>query len=326
MSHTLEFLNRIPANFISSKVKEILPEHYATEYPNLVEFLEAYYDYMEKDDEGFSYFISSIYQARDLNSNLLTQLDNIFDEIGMGVNTADFSINPRLVAKLFASFYREKGSANSAKLFFRGFYNENVEIEYPKRNIFIVNESLIGPDSLRYIQDDKRYQIHSILIKSGIPIARWETLYKRFVHPAGWYLAGDIFVETTVNLAIGDMPISIQDSSAGIITFENSASVATITFSPLTVIIADDADSDLYAERVNPYRMISSISDWTISEINDQYNSIIEAIDENAPTFDQDSDGIIKSVNMSNTLETMDQSIFDYWDSANNTYQYLDSV
>jgi len=145
MSHTLDSLNRVQSNFISSKVREVLPEHFVTDYPNLVEFLESYYDYMEKDDQGFTYFISSLYQARDLNTTLLAQLNSIFTEIGLGTNVSDFKINPRLVAKLFADFYREKGSANSAKLFFRGFFDEEVEIVYPKRNIFVVNESLLGP-------------------------------------------------------------------------------------------------------------------------------------------------------------------------------------
>ena len=326
MSHTLDSLNRVSSNFISSKVREVLPEHFVTDYPNLVEFLESYYDYMEKDDQGFSYFISSLYQARDLNTTLLAQLNSIFTEIGLGTNVSDFKINPRLVAKLFADFYREKGSANSAKLFFRGFFDEEVEIQYPKRNIFIVNESLLGPDSLRYIQDDKRYQIHSILIKSGIPITKWEALYKKFVHPTGWYLAGDIFVEGIVNLGLGTMPISIQDSSAGIITFENTASVATLTFTPITIITADDEDSDLYAERLSVSRRLSNLSTITIAQMADQYNKFIEYADENSPTFDQDSDGTIRAVDFTNTVETMDQSIFDYWDSANNTYQYPDSA
>ena len=326
MSHTLDSLNRVQSNFISSKVREVLPEHFVTDYPNLVEFLESYYDYMEKDDQGFTYFISSLYQARDLNTTLLAQLNSIFTEIGLGTNVSDFKINPRLVAKLFADFYREKGSANSAKLFFRGFFDEEVEIVYPKRNIFVVNESLLGPDSLRYIQDDKRYQIHSILIKSGIPISRWETLYKKFVHPSGWYLAGDIFIEGIVNLGLDSMPIAIQDSNAGVIIFENTASVAALTFTPITIITADDEDSDLYAERLSVSRKISNLSTITIAQMADQYNKFIEYADENSPTFDQDSDGIIRAVDFTNTVETMDQSIFDYWDSANNTYQYPDSA
>jgi hypothetical protein len=325
MSHNISHLNRVPVNFHTSKVREVLPEHFPTEYPNLVEFLESYYDYMEKDDQGFTYLLNSLYQARDLNTTLLSQLDKIFDEIGLGLNSTDFNINPRLIAKLFANFYREKGSANSAKLFFRGFFDEEVDIVYPKNNMFIVNESRLGPDSLKYIQDDKRYQIHSILIRSGVSLAKWETLFKRFVHPSGFYLAGDIVVEGTVNLGIGDMPISILDSNAGVVSFENTASIASLTFEPLSLIIADDADSDLYSERIDPYKSISDLGgSVTLAQFDDQYNSFIEFQDENSSRFDQDSDGIIVSVDFSNSVETMDQSNFDYLDSTNNTFQYLD--
>jgi hypothetical protein len=310
-------LNRFPANFNKSSVKEILPEHFTTEYPKLVEFLEAYHDYMQDDPNGFSYLINSLYQARDLNTNLLSQLDNIFVEIGLGQKSADFNINPRLVAKLFANFYREKGSLNSAKLFFRGFFNEE----------FIVNESRIGADSVRFIQNDERFQIHSILIKSGVQIGAWEALFKKFVHPAGFHLAGDVVLENTVNFALADMPISVPDDNAGVLSFENTANVTALTFQPLTVIQSDDADSDLYAERINPYRTIGSMgSTVTLAQFDDQYNSFIEAGDENGPRFDQDSDGTIVSVDMTNTIETMDQSIFDYWDSDNNTFHYQDSA
>ena len=325
MSHNISHLNRVPVNFHTSKVREVLPEHFPTEYPNLVEFLESYYDYMEADDAGFTYLLNTLYQARDLNTTLLSQLDNIFDEIALGLNSSDFNINPRLVAKLFANFYREKGSANSAKLFFRGFFNEEVDIVYPKNNMFIVNESRLGPDSLRYIQDDKRYQIHSILIKSGVSLAKWETLFKRFVHPSGFYLAGDIVVEGTVNLGLADMPISILDSNAGVISFESMASVASLTFQPMTLILADDADSDVYSERINPYRSLNDFGgSLTLAQFDDQYNSFIEFQDENGPRFDQDSDGIIVSVDFSNSVETMDQTNFDYLDSTNNTFQYID--
>ena len=327
MSHNVDFLDRLPVNFNKSNVKEILPEHFTTEYPKLVEFLEAYHDYMQEDNDGFSYLISSLYQARDLNTNLLSQLDNIFTEVGLGQKSADFDINPRLVAKLFANFYREKGSLNSAKLFFRGFFNEEVTVEYPKNNMFIVNESKIGTDSLRYIQNDERFQIHSILIKSGVQIGVWEILFKKFVHPAGFYLAGDVVLENTVNIALADMPISIQDSNAGVLSFENTANVAAFTFQPLTVIQSDDNDSDLYAERTNPYRTIQSTSVFgTLGGFNDRYNSFIDFADANGGRFDQDSDGVVVAVDMTNTIETMDQSIFDYWDSDNNTFQYQDSA
>jgi hypothetical protein len=323
MSHGINHLNRLPVDFMKSNVKEILPEHFATDYPKLVEFLEAYHDYMHAEGEGFSHLIDSLYQARDLNSNVLSQLDNIFAEIGLGQSSSDFDINPRLVAKLFANFYREKGSLNSAKLFFRAFFNEEVTVEYPKNSMFIVNESKVGPDSLKFIQNDERYQIFSLLIKSGVQIGAWETLFKRFVHPAGFYLAGDVFVENVVDLGIVNMPISIEDSSAGVLTFENTANVALATFQSLTSIMLDDGDSDLYAGRFNPYRTLLDASLFpTLADFDNQYNNFIDFADNNGPMLDQAADGTVVAVDMSNSVETMDMAVFDLWDSDNNTFQY----
>lgn len=326
MSNRFDHQGRLPLNLIIDKTKEALPEHFATEYPDLVKFLDIYYDYMEKDDGGFSYSIQGLYQIRDLATTQLSSLDSIFKEIGNNTQSADFFADPRFVAKILSSFYKAKGSRISAEGFFRAFYGEESQITYPKNNMFIVNESTLGVDSLRFIQDDKRFQVHSILIQSGIPIAKWEQLFKVFVHPAGWYLSGDLVIESKFNLGLGIMPSAIQDSSAGVIISENMASVSFAPFTSATGIIQDDVDSDSFSERVSFRRNLSALASLTISELADQYNSLIAIIDENSPTLDEDSDGTIKAVDFSNSLETMDQSIFDYWDSDANVFQYQDSA
>jgi hypothetical protein len=322
MSNRFDYNGRLPLNLIIDKTKEALPEHFATEYPDLVKFLDIYYDFMEKDDEGYSYFIQGLYQARDLSTTQLSSLDNIFKEIGNNSQSADFFADPRFIAKVIASFYKAKGSKISAEGFFRAFFGEEASIVYPKNNMFIVNDSRLGTDSLKYIQDDKRYQIHSILIQSGIPLAKWKDLFKLFVHPAGWYLAGDVVIEGIYNLSASSMPIALLDSAAGTAIFEETAFATLTQNQSITGIIIDDNDSDSLAERVSLIRQIQLFNTLTIAGIADQYNSIIEFADENSPTFDEDSDGIIRAVDFSNTIETMDMNKFDY----GNPLQYQDSA
>ena len=325
MSHRYDYKSRLPLNLISDKTIEVLPEHYATEYPNLVKFLDIYNEYLEKDDEGFSYLIQGLYQVRDLNSTQLSSLDNIFKEIGNNSSTADYFADPRFVAKVIASFYSAKGSKISAEGFFRAFFGEEANIVYPKRDMFIINESRLGPDSVKYIQDAERYQIHSILIQSGIPLSKWKELFKVFVHPAGWYLSGDVAIESVINLGLGTMPLAIQDSAAGLIILEDMASFNFNTIGSVTAIINDDTDSDLYAERLSTRRPLSLVETIQLSVLNQQYNSLIELFDENSPKFDGDS-GSGAFMDLSNAIETMDQNIFDYWDSDQNVFQYQDSA
>lgn len=322
MSNRFDYNGRLPLNLIIDKTKEALPEHFATEYPDLVKFLDVYYDFMEKDDEGYSYFIQGLYQARDLSTTQLSSLDNIFKEIGNNSQAADFFADPRFVAKVIASFYKAKGSKISAEGFFRAFFGEEASIVYPKNNMFIVNDSRLGSDSLKYIQDDKRYQIHAILIQSGIPLAKWKDLFKLFVHPAGWYLAGDVVIEGIYNLNAVSMPIAVLDSAAGTAIFEETAYATFTSNQSITGIITDDADSDSLAQRVSLIRQIQLFNTLTIAELADQYNTIIKFADENSPTFDEDSDGTVRAVDFSNTIETMDMNKFDY----GNPLQYQDSA
>lgn len=328
MSHLIKYKDRIDPTFLTDKIAQILPEHFAEDYPNLIVFLEKYYDLLFEEDSGFSYIIQSLYMLKDLNETLLTDLNNIYDELGINLTTNSVPINPREFAKLIHFGYNSKGSRLSTELFFKIFYGEDPIVSYPKNNMFIVGESQIGPDSLKFIQDDKRYQNHSILITSGIPLAKWKDQYKKYAHPIGFYIAGDTLLEGNVNLALNTMPLIIPDSDAGLVRYElSSGTIALNSFGNITRIYPDDLDSDGYAERVSLTKSILSFwTGFTLGQFDDQYNSFIDAIDENSPTFDADSDGIIKSVDFSNTAETMDQSTFDYWDSVNNTFQYQQPV
>lgn len=326
MTNVFDYKKRLPANFITDRVEDLLPEYFPGEYPNIVSFLKKYYDYMERDHEGFSYVIQTLYQARSISDNTLEQLDNVLFEIGNGTQGGDFFADSRNVAKLFSTFYRLKGSKLSAESFFRAFYGEEVEVVFPKNNMFIVNDSRIGSESLKFIQDDKRYQIHSVLIRSGVALGVWESLYKTFVHPAGFYLAGDTIIEEPVSLTI-TLPDIIPDSAAGITVYEAVASALTAPLTSLTRIVPDDGDADLFSERISLDRNLNTFVTFTLEQFDLQYSSFIDAVDANSPTFDRDSDGVIRStVGFSNTVETMDQSIFDYWDSDNNTFHYRDSA
>ena len=49
VEQTLLDFSRRDINLTESKVREVLPSHYLSEYPDLVKFLEYYYDWMDSD-------------------------------------------------------------------------------------------------------------------------------------------------------------------------------------------------------------------------------------------------------------------------------------
>lgn len=308
--HTIEDTNRRDINLHQSKVKDILPEYFLAEYPDFVVFLEKYYEYLEDDTtHSFDKSIKNLYSIKDISQTDIDNLDLILAEIGDGLTAASFFQNPRLMLRLLSNFYRAKGTVVSTEGFFRSFYNQEVTVEYPKNNIFIVGESEIGYESLKFIQDNRIYQIFSILLKIGMSVTDYESLYKKLIHPAGWHFAGEVVSQSEVNLGItgrGDDVTGLYGS----IIFVAPATVDPATgFNEITALI----DSDGNDIRVNVNELIEQYQDVTVSELNALYSSIAQILTPNSFTYD-DSDNTSRP-DTSMTLETTDNSIFTRYTS-----------
>tara|TARA_B100000683_G_scaffold277493_1_gene336394 strand:+ start:1035 stop:2075 length:1041 start_codon:yes stop_codon:yes gene_type:complete len=333
MSHGPDY-NRTNLNLRSYSIKEVLPQYYAGAYPNLITFLEGYYDYMDSD--GTIDALQDLYTLYDLEATDLKYIENIFASIADGANSTYFG-EPREVLRNFANFYRVKGTKYSAEGFFRAFYGLDVEIEYPKNNLFIVGESQIGTESLRFIQNSALYQIFSVLIKSSIPLNTWKNLYKKFVHPAGFFLGGQVVLEIpSTNSQVGVMPLSIEEPPPPLFV----EGVANFTIPNGLVetlgILPDDGDSDTVVERIDLKATVGDYKDMPADVFAASYGKIDDAMNINSPTFDDSakdfapfySDGEEGPANdqhgvrMSNDIERFDQAIW-FYDSAAGNPRYM---
>ena len=306
---TLRDFDRLPISMKRSLVKEVLPEYFVAEYPNFITFLEAYYDNLDSD-ENFGDLIKDLYTIRDVEDNTLSQLDLMFKEIALGISHTQFA-TPREVIRNFAEFFRVKGTKYSAQGFFRAFFGEDVEIEYPKENLFIVGESELGIDSLDVLQDGGLYQVLSILVKAPVSYATWGNLYRKFVHPGGFYLGAEVLIQTTQTNFLTAPNVKL-DSDAGEITFETTVSLlGTLTTSSDTTLIqtmgatsyvSGDSDQDfiwhnmnglletdssytdrnadnsqtIFTVRLEPNMQIRDIASLTIDSANETYSSIYD--------------------------------------------------
>jgi len=306
---TLRDLDRLPISMKRSLVKEVLPEYFVAEYPNFITFLEAYYDNLDSD-ENFGDLVKDLYTIRDVEDNTLSQLDLMFKELALGISHTQFT-TPREVIRNFAEFFRVKGTKYSTQGFFRAFFGEDVEIEYPKENLFIVGESELGIDGLDVLQDGGLYQVLSVLVKAPVSYATWGNLYRKFVHPGGFYLGAEVLIQTTqTNLLTA--PLVKLDSDAGEITFETTVSLlGTLTTSSDTTLIqtmgatsyvSGDSDQDfiwhnmnglletdssytdrnadssqtIFTVRLEPNMQIRDIASLTIDSANETYSSIYD--------------------------------------------------
>jgi hypothetical protein len=118
---------------ISTLVPSQVPEYIRTNYTTFVQFIQAYYDYM--DQTGVVVDISTI---RDLDKSIALFIDHIKYEIAPKI---PFDISEhRFDAMHLRDLYDAKGSESSIKLLFRMLYAKETEISYPSQQMLIPSD------------------------------------------------------------------------------------------------------------------------------------------------------------------------------------------
>ena len=78
-------LNRRNLTLFNSEVETVLPDYFKQSYPDLVKFLNYYYDFVQREEpDSFSTLIYDLYQIRDIEQTSLEYLNLLFKEIGGG--------------------------------------------------------------------------------------------------------------------------------------------------------------------------------------------------------------------------------------------------
>jgi len=212
---------------------------------------------------------------------------------------------PTTAIAVFAPIFLFRSSyLFSIEGFFRAFFNEEVTIEYPKEQMFIVNESQIGYESQKFIQDDELYQVFSILVKIGLSVQDYQTLYNKFVHPAGWHFQGQVSTDGVVEIdpiAITQDPL---DSGAPPIISDVASVTLAAPFSETTGLL--ESDGTLIRVRLDD--KIETYQDLTVTEIARFYDNIATLLTPNSFTLDDSADSI--GPDLSLNLETIDNAMF----------------
>lgn len=323
MDKTLQDINRRDISVSRDYVERVLPTYFGEEYPKFIALLKAYYEYMNQEG-NFGDQLKSLATTRDIGQTKASNLTYIEDELLLGQNYLEGILDNRTGAELSNNYYRSKGTKYSIERFFRSFFGIDPEIIYGKQFVFTVGESQIGPNSQKYIMDDKIYQYWGLLIKSDKARKEWIELYKLFAHPGGMYIGSQVqIVSVNQDVSFDTMPIAIPPAST-IPVYQSIATLFTSTLTETSGIIASDdpADTsgfmriDLDSYRVEDF-VDSAISD-EYQYFDEHYQTIRDMIKETSPTMDEDSDGTDTSaLKFSNINIRMDEDEFSYYaDSA----------
>jgi len=317
--HISETKNRRALTVGSPAVSEALPDWFTEDNDKLITLLDKYYRYIDDSsgDHSFGTAIRDLHHVRDAQAVDEKYLDEIIREIGNGLQASSFFQKPRLMTKLLAEFYRVKGSLVSVEGFFRGFFGQEVTIEYPKEKIFIVSESQIGYDSQRFIIDNGIYQTFSILVKIGLSVQDYELLYKKFVHPAGFHFAGEVLAETEAlmgtqaNTGVDSDEIrGIDDLGVILVSTASTATSAPVT--PMTFLFDSSDGTRVRAASNQTVATYASDASITVEMLEQYYDNITQIFTPNSFTFD-DSEAISPRTCM--TMETMDNDMFTRYSS-----------
>ena len=214
MAHsTFKDKRRRALNLREAQVDTVLPEHFGALYPKFITLLEKYYDW--QNDQNATELLDHLFAARDINETDITLLSYIEDELLLGdayfEGFGETEAEKRAAANFSNTLFRSKGSKFAIEWFFRSFYGVDATVEYPKENIFNLNDaqSQIGPNSLRFLTDDKLYQTWALLVKTSIPISQWNDIFKLFSHPAGMYLGSEVLISEA-----NSTPLATQTAGA----------------------------------------------------------------------------------------------------------------
>jgi hypothetical protein len=294
-----------------ARVRQVLPEHYQSNYPKLIELLDLYYEFLSTHPEhNFDDIISEIILAHDLDLAGEKNTEYLSRDLTVGEDYSSAMTDFKTKGPLFVDWYRSKGSLYSIERFFRWMFNESVEVEYGKNSVFMLNEdsSKIGTTSQKYIKNDKLYQVFALLIKVGIPGIQWRDLYKRLCHPAGFYFQSYVILESIGNYYIRDM-IGVVPPQAD--PLESSADVHIQSISGVfSYYPSEPSGADVRVGQLS----ISAISELEVSDVIHRTDSIAEFVGPNSPTFDSVDDAVAEewSPKMSDDrFETMDEERHD---------------
>lgn len=186
-----------------SSVASTVPAHFQTEYPDFINFLEQYFEWINSTD-GFGDLLTKLSDIRDIDITeaeyaaiMSNEFGNSFPNLG--------GLDDSLALKIFKFWHKSKGTKQAIEKYFSTFLNAEAEVIYPKDNMFIVDGGNWNDAETRYnnsqshidettsvLQDDFFYQIYSYLVKSDVSLVDWADVFKEIAHPAGWVFFGEV--------------------------------------------------------------------------------------------------------------------------------------
>lgn len=167
--------------FISYQIEKQFPAIYREDGRELVEFVKAYYEFLETTPNQSIYNNRRLFEYGDIDNTLSELL--LFYRNKFLADLPFDETNIRFIVKNILDLYRRKGTEEGLILFFRMFYQENINIYYPSEDILKPSASswTIGryielypsdPESVAQLNSSKGLQIYGSISKASAIVDR----------------------------------------------------------------------------------------------------------------------------------------------------------
>lgn len=206
-------------------LKSIIPD-YLKDNELFLHFIEAYFEYLQKDAAAPSSVLNSIVNIRDIDKAEDIFLQYIQREFANDIPNIG-GVDRRKLYKQVNDIYRSKGSIPSYQSLFNILFQDEIELYYPRVDIlklsegkwdttghrYLNNDGFLSDD--KYIQDSYFYQDFSYVIKTKQTVERWRDIVKKLLHPSGFAFFGQIRIVVISRIATVKSPINQPGLLAG---------------------------------------------------------------------------------------------------------------
>ena len=147
---------------ISNEIKHTIPEFIREEYSQFVAFIEKYYEWMEEDGNPLNILISKKYNDVDYAND--AELEKWGQQLAVAWPDKLVS-SKKFLYKNIKELYETKGTRESFILFFRLFYQDEIEVIYPSNYILKSSDGKwVEEQSIKVVAKDD-YEILNLIGK-----------------------------------------------------------------------------------------------------------------------------------------------------------------
>lgn len=127
-------------NYITPIIIDKIPDFIKLNFKEFNLFLNHFYEFLEQYGNPLE-VLETFYEKTESNNQEDDFIDKILYELGFDIQNLELKISKKELILHLRNFYLNKGNENSFKFLFKLLYNSNINISYPRKQLFKLSDS-----------------------------------------------------------------------------------------------------------------------------------------------------------------------------------------